>query len=186
MFSQNFSLDHRVAPMSPQMAPKDRVKVRDRQPVGPGFRLYENVTNLIRERRYTAALLELVESEPRLNQEARFWHLQGEVLANLNRYQDALESFDQALEIDPVAVNTLVFKAVCWIHLQKFERALACCDLALVIKPSDSQAWLFKGVALQRLGQYRSAYSSYDHALGQKPPSFFQQVVSFFKDLFSS
>ena len=129
-----------------------------------GFQLHETVTRHLHSRRYNAALLTLAAGEPTDRQASWFWHLQGEALANLGRYHDALTSFDRALEIDPTKAESLVFQAVCYVHLQDYAQALARCDRALELSPYHTQAWLFRGVALQRLGRYQEAYCSYEHA----------------------
>jgi tetratricopeptide (TPR) repeat protein len=173
MLNHTFESDGLPAPVVTAAPINDQ----DRQGQGSGFQLYETVTKLMRTHHYTAVLLTLAEAAPTHHQDALFWHYQGEALANLGRYKEALQSFDRALERHPEAIATLVFQAVCWIHLQAFERALGCCDRTLAIAPHDSQAWLFRGVALQRLGQYRAAYSSYDQALNITRPSLRQRIT---------
>jgi tetratricopeptide (TPR) repeat protein len=130
-------------------------------------RVYTTVTDLIEQRRYSAALLILAQLPAREQVGYQFWYLQGSVLANLGRYPEALQFFTLALQADPHSSEVLVFQSVCWIHLQQYEAALACCDRTLALYPHDSQAWLFRGVALQRLGHYKEAYKSYENALNQ-------------------
>lgn len=99
-----------------------------------------------------------------LDQTADFtgWYRRGEALANLGHYAEALRYFEEALSLDSRDADTLVYTAVCLIHLQRPQEALERCDRILSQYPDHSQAWMFRGVALQRLGQYRKAYTAYD------------------------
>ncbi|MEO1590163.1 MAG: tetratricopeptide repeat protein [Cyanobacteria bacterium J06632_22] len=144
-----------------------------------GFQLHETVTRHLQNRRYSAALLTLAAGEMPDRQTPWFWHLQGEALANLGRYRDALASFDQALGLAPDRTESLVFQAVCYVHLQHYAQALSRCDRALDLAPRHTQAWLFRGVALQRLGRHSEAYRSYEQALPQSParPRPFPQII---------
>ena len=130
-----------------------------------GFQLYESVTQHLRHHRYSAALLTLAAGAAADRQMGWFWHVQGEALANLGRYSDALISFERAVELTPDRADSLVFQSVCCIHLQRYAQALGLCDRALEFAPYHTQAWLFRGVAQQRLGQYTAAYRSYEQAL---------------------
>lgn len=135
-----------------------------------GFQLHETVTQHLRSHRYSAALLTLAAGADDNRQTTWFWHLQGAALANLGRYSDALASFAQVHRRATTTtdrVETLVFEAVCHIHLQRYELALARCDRALDWIPDHAQARLFRGVALQRLGRYGQAYQDYGRALNQ-------------------
>lgn len=94
------------------------------------------------------------------------WYNQGEMLANLGRYEEALVCFDKAVEVQPDDYAAWVFRGVVIIHLNRPEDALKSCNKALEIQNSDVQAWIFRGVALHRLGRYAEAYDSYNKALG--------------------
>lgn len=135
-----------------------------------GFQLHETVTRHLNHRRYNAALLTLAAGAVIDREASWFWHLQGEALANLGRYHEALGSFDHALSLAPERTESLVSQAVCYVHLQQYAEALTRCDRALVLAPHHSQAWLFRGVALQRLGQYTEAYHSYEQATPHPKP----------------
>lgn len=92
------------------------------------------------------------------------WYGQGEALANLGHYAEALRYFEEALALESDNVDALLYAAVCLIHGQRLQEALEKCDRILAQCPDHAQAWMFRGVALQRLGQYRQAYAAYDHA----------------------
>lgn len=96
-------------------------------------------------------------------QESSFqrWYLEGEALANAGAYKRALRCFEEAAIVCPEEVSTLVYQAVCLIHLGQPSQALALADRVVAIAPDDSQGWLFRAVALHRLGRYPEAYACY-------------------------
>ncbi|MBD2257129.1 tetratricopeptide repeat protein [Pseudanabaena sp. FACHB-2040] len=92
------------------------------------------------------------------------WYSQGEALADLGHYGEALRYFEEALAIDSTHAEGLLYTAVCLIHLQQPQAALKRCDRILAQYPDYSRAWMFRGVALQRLGRYPEAYAAFDRA----------------------
>ena len=90
------------------------------------------------------------------------WCDRAEVLACLNRYEEALDNVEQAQELagfsDP---NIWLQKATILILLARYQEALSCCRYVLQRHANHLQAWLFQGVALQRMGHYQEAYRSY-------------------------
>ncbi|MBD2460102.1 tetratricopeptide repeat protein [Oscillatoria sp. FACHB-1407] len=114
------------------------------------------------------------------------WYNQGEALANLGRYPDALYCFERVIKIRPDYAAAWVFRGVILIHLERYEEALDSCEQALSLQPEDSEAWTFRGVALHRLGDYRSAYASYDRALGVKRQSMWQTLLQRLRKVWKS
>jgi len=96
-------------------------------------------------------------------------------LANLGRYQEALASFDRAVEVQPDDYAAWVFRGVVLIHLCRYPEALLSCNKALQIRPNDREAWTFRGVALYYLGRHEEAYTSYSKALGTNNTSQWQK-----------
>ncbi len=89
------------------------------------------------------------------------WYGEGETLANAGAYDRALRCFEEAAILVPNEVATLVYQAVCLIHLGHPQQALAVAEQILAIAPDHPQGWLYRGVALHRLGHYPDAYASY-------------------------
>ncbi|MEB3359400.1 MAG: tetratricopeptide repeat protein [Synechococcales bacterium] len=103
--------------------------------------------------------------------EYRFLRQQGETLANLGHYLQALECFRQALALRPDAADVWIFQGVTQLHLKQYDAALASCNRAVELEPRNREAWIFRGVALNYLGLYDECYSSYDRALGKTEPT---------------
>jgi len=73
---------------------------------------------------------------------------EGQLLISENKYKDALESFNQALEINPKDDITISEKGAALINLGKHEEALESFNQALEINPKDDIALSWKGFAL--------------------------------------
>jgi tetratricopeptide (TPR) repeat protein len=58
----------------------------------------------------------------------------------LNRYDEAIECLDKALEIEPKSTETLVNKGVCLDYLHRYEEAIQYYDVALDLDPRYSDA----------------------------------------------
>lgn len=140
--------------------------------------LYQRALELQARQDYAAALSEVERLLAQSPQVSELWYLQGDILANLGRYEDAIAQFDRLVDDTSDAVAALVFQAVCQIHLDRPELALALCDRALALAPRHVEAWTFRGVALHRLGQYQESYKSYDMALRIKRLPFWQRVMN--------
>lgn len=114
------------------------------------------------------------------------WFNQGDRLANIGNYTDALTCFEKVLDIRPDYAPAWVFRGVVLIHLERYEEALQSCEKALLLQPKDSESWIFRGVALHRLGHYKDAYASYDRALGVRRQSLWQSVINRLRKVWKS
>ncbi|NCQ99530.1 MAG: tetratricopeptide repeat protein, partial [Microcystis aeruginosa L211-101] len=90
-------------------------------------------------------------------------------LVNLGRYEEAIASYDQALEFKPDKHEAWTNRGIALGNLGRYEEAIASYDRALEIKPDDHEAWHNRGNALDNLGRYEEAIASYDRALEFKP-----------------
>ncbi|MFM7450459.1 MAG: tetratricopeptide repeat protein [Leptolyngbyaceae cyanobacterium] len=136
--------------------------------------------HLLNDKQYEAALhwyRQAVIDDP---DSAEAWHGQGEALASLGSYGDALISLNRAIELHSTVSNYWITQAVVLIHLHDYLGALDSCERALAIEPGNREAWLFHGSALQRLGRYRDAYASFDKAAGVQRQSLSQKVAGLF------
>ena len=95
---------------------------------------------------------------------ARNLFKQGTEHFNLGRYEDALTSYDKALEINPDFSKAWYNRGNVLTELDRYEDALISFDKALEIDPDFSEAWYYHGAALVHLGRYDEAVVSYDKA----------------------
>ena len=93
----------------------------------------------------------------------------GNALYRLERYEDAIASYDKALEVKPDNHEAWYNRGVALSALGRNDDAITSYDKALEVKPDKHEAWNNRGVALSALGRNDDAITSYDKALEVKP-----------------
>ncbi|MCA2941850.1 tetratricopeptide repeat protein, partial [Microcystis sp. M011S1] len=102
-------------------------------------------------------------------QTSELWHKKGLIHQMGKEYEQAIASYDRALEFKPDDHEAWYNRGVALADLGRFAEAIASYDKALEIKPDDHDAWNYRGVALDDLGRFAEAIASYDKALEIKP-----------------
>jgi tetratricopeptide (TPR) repeat protein len=77
----------------------------------------------------------------------------GNALRRLDKSKEALECFDQALEIDPQDVTALESKANVLIADERYQESLDCIDRALIHDHNNASLFYKRGVLLCKLGR---------------------------------
>ena len=108
------------------------------------------------------------DSDPEFSSGLFVWDL-GNALLNLGRYEEAIASYDKALEIKPDQDEAWNNRGVALGNLGRYEEEIASYDKALEIKPENDAAWVIRGLALANLGRYEEVVVSCDQALEIKP-----------------
>ncbi len=89
----------------------------------------------------------------------------GLVLETLERFAEALESYDRALAIVPDFAEAWLNRGNTLQRLDRLTEALESDDRALAIRPDISETLLNRGNILQQLGRLAEALESYDRAV---------------------
>lgn len=89
----------------------------------------------------------------------------GQSMLNLDKPQDALACFDEALGLNPHHAEALVKKGTALERLQKLDEAIQCYDRAISADGSMTIAYLHKGGLCNRLERFSEALSCYEQAL---------------------
>ena len=89
----------------------------------------------------------------------------GQTLLNLDKAEEALACFDEALVRDPRHAEGLVKKGTALERLGRTEAALECYDRAIAVDGSLTTAYLHKGGVFNRLERYEEALKCYEQAL---------------------
>jgi tetratricopeptide (TPR) repeat protein len=97
------------------------------------------------------------------------WNEKGLIHAMGKEYEQAIASWDRALEFKPDDHEAWNNRGIALANLGRFEDAIASYDRALEIKPDFHDAWYGRGIALGNLGRFEQAIASYDRALEIKP-----------------
>jgi len=93
----------------------------------------------------------------------------GEVLLETERLQEAVNSFNEALAIEPNNAEAHLKKGIALERMNRLEPALASYNEALRLNPRRSFAYVHKARVLAALHRYDEALSVYDLALGKAP-----------------
>jgi predicted TPR repeat methyltransferase len=93
----------------------------------------------------------------------------GVLLMRERRFEDAIDAFDEALEVKPVFVEAMSNRATALSELKRFEDAVAGFDPVLTLDPSHAISWNNRGNALVALRRFEEAVESYSRALGLRP-----------------
>jgi len=96
-------------------------------------------------------------------------HKESAVLVSQERYNDALDVFDQILEIDSENVKALNHKGTVLIKMENFQQGIEYFNKALELQPNDIQILKNKGIALTNLKEYVNAISIYETILEIDP-----------------
>jgi tetratricopeptide (TPR) repeat protein len=83
----------------------------------------------------------------------------------LGKYEEALEYYDKALEIDSEYVSGYNLKGVVLDRLKRYNEALTCYNRALELDQNYIHAWHNKGLTLAKLDRKEQALESFDNAL---------------------
>ncbi len=80
----------------------------------------------------------------------------GALLASVGRYEEALESCQKAIALNPKSVKALVNQGAALLNLERYEEALSNCQKAIALNPKSFEAWYNQGNALDDLERYDS------------------------------
>ena len=104
-----------------------------------------------------ARALEVAEELVTVRGNARDWLSRGLVLGNLGRHEEALESFDRAIELDPNDALAWLSRGAALGNLGRHQEALESFDKAIELDPNNALAWFNRGRALYALGRHQEA-----------------------------
>jgi tetratricopeptide (TPR) repeat protein len=88
---------------------------------------------------------------------------------DLHKSFDALDSYEKALEIDPLDTNSWFLKGTVFQNIERYEKAIECYEKLLEIDPYTTDARSFKGFNLEQLDNYDEAIECYETALNIDP-----------------
>ncbi|NJM71168.1 MAG: tetratricopeptide repeat protein [Scytonema sp. RU_4_4] len=86
-------------------------------------------------------------------------------LYELHRYQDALSTYEKAVNIRPDYAQALNGQGKTLYALKKYKEALAAYDKAIQIEPDYLEPWSGRGFALNKLQRYQEAIASFKKTL---------------------
>ena len=96
---------------------------------------------------------------------------QGQTLLNLDKAEEALGHFDEALRLEPKNVEAWIKKGTALERLQRTDEAITAYDHAIAVDGSIATAYLFKAGVFNRQKKYAEALQCYEKALGAQQKS---------------
>ena len=84
-------------------------------------------------------------------------------------YNNAIQCYDKAIEIDANYADAWYNKGAVLDDLLNHNEAIQCFDKALEIDPNNAYAWSYKGVTLYKLGKRDESIQCYDKAIEIDP-----------------
>ena len=93
------------------------------------------------------------------------------MLLALERFEEAVASYDKALSVRPDNADCHAGRGLALHALRRFEGALASYDRALAIDPDNGDGWFSRGNALHELRRFPEAVASFERALAMRPDS---------------
>merc|ERR1719263_104795 len=76
-----------------------------------------------------------------------------ETLAKINRFEDALQSFDKAIQLKPDYAMAFNNRGKVLAKINRFEDALQSYDKAIQLNPDDAMAFVNRGIVLHELNR---------------------------------
>jgi Flp pilus assembly protein TadD len=87
----------------------------------------------------------------------------------LQRYEEALDSYDKVLAFMPDYAEAHHNRASALVALKRFDEAVAAYDKFVLLNPDSAEAYHNRGIALHALMRFDEALAAYDKALSLKP-----------------
>jgi tetratricopeptide (TPR) repeat protein len=103
------------------------------------------------------------------NLPAAVYYNQGLTYSKLDKYDDAIVSYNMALNIDPNYKPALYNLIFAYYDSNRYNEALVTVEKLLALNPDYPYMWEMRGDILAKLGRYEDAIESYDTELKKNP-----------------
>jgi tetratricopeptide (TPR) repeat protein len=87
---------------------------------------------------------------------------EGQQLAALGQWEEAIACYDRSLTLDPQNADVWCSKGLCHAALGRLEEAVACYDQAVAMDRHLAAAWFSKALVEEQIGRTRDAAGSYE------------------------
>jgi tetratricopeptide (TPR) repeat protein len=94
----------------------------------------------------------------------------GEILLDMERWQEAVTCFQDAITMDPKNAEAHLKKGIALERMNRLELSLSSYEEAVRLNPNRAFAYVYKARVLAALHRYDEALSVYDSALGKNAP----------------
>lgn len=94
-----------------------------------------------------------------------FLHTKANYLSITNQHNEAIETFDKLIDIDPFSAILWWGQAKAFFELSKFNKCIESCDFGIVIDATLWDFYVLKGQSYQHLEQHEEAIKCFQEAL---------------------
>lgn len=127
----------------------------------------KNITRLLLA---TATLATgLLLASPGFCQTAQEYLKQGNAFLGQRDYDQAIESYNKVIGMDPNLVMAYNNRGVAYIYKEQYDKAISDFNKAISLKPDDADAYDHRGNVYSRKDQYDLAIADYSKAISLKP-----------------
>ena len=116
----------------------------------------------------TALLEGLKRAIPQISFSATDYLKQGNAFFFESRYDDAVDSYDRAIQLSPDLYEAWFTKASTLMLLQRYDEAANAYQFATQLKPGSYEAWAGQGTAWLKAQQYPDAIAALNEAVARK------------------
>lgn len=117
----------------------------------------------------TALLESLKKAIPQITFTAMDYLKQGNAFFFESRYDDAVTSYDRAIQLNPELYEAWFTKASTLMLLQRYDEAVSAYQFCTQLKPDSYEAWAGQGTAAIKAQQLEAAITALDEAIALKP-----------------
>ncbi len=111
-------------------------------------------------------ILNIAETDPDLNHaNPKFWRDKGKTFYKKRLYVQALEAFDQAIDLEPKDTTAWQWKAAIYLKQKSYDQAIDAYDQILSYSPDNPNIVLLKGQAYAEAKQFEVAIKIFDQAI---------------------
>jgi predicted O-linked N-acetylglucosamine transferase (SPINDLY family) len=96
------------------------------------------------------------------------YYNRGTALKDLNRFEEAISSYDMAIQLKPDYAEAFSNRGVAQEKLKQLDAAMASYNQAINLKPDYAEAYCNLGNVFKELEQFEAAVACYDKAIGLK------------------
>ncbi|MEX0980893.1 MAG: tetratricopeptide repeat protein [Bacteroidales bacterium] len=103
-----------------------------------------------------------------VGQSARKYFKAGEDFYDVNKFEDAIKQFTNAIELDPEHYKAYIARATAYERIHEYAEAAEDYERALVFRDRDVEMHYLAGKAYYNAGNYGSALAKLNHAINKK------------------
>ncbi len=82
--------------------------------------------------------------------------MKGDVLVDLERYEEALSAYEKAIQLDPHYSSAFKGKGNALYELKRYKEALTAYDRSIQLNPKDAETFIRKGETLELILKSRN------------------------------